>query len=167
VKEGFLYPATYVTWNDGVEFCRKLSEQEGVEFRLPTEAQWEYACRAGTTTIYSFGDDVLKLGQYAWYKKNTLDVGEIYAHRVGQKPPNPWGLYDMHGNVLELCQDWYRKYESPAVDDPAGPASGRVRVLRGGSFYFETDYCRSAIRLNWRPVNRSNDIGFRVLRTYN
>jgi len=90
-----------------VEFCRKLSKQEGVEYHLPTEAEWEYACRAGTTTDYSFGDDASQLGQYAWYDKNAWDAGEKYAHRVGQKLPNPWALYDMHGNASEWCQDCY------------------------------------------------------------
>ncbi|MCH7989078.1 MAG: formylglycine-generating enzyme family protein, partial [Planctomycetes bacterium] len=89
VQDGPDYPATYVSWNDAVEFCRKLSEQEGVEYRLPTEAQWEYACRAGTTTVYSFGDDAYKLGQHAWYAKNAWNIGEEYAHRIGQKLPNP------------------------------------------------------------------------------
>ena len=127
-QEGPDYAANYVSSNDAVEFCRKLSEQEGVEYRLPTEAQWEYACRAGTTTVFSFGDDVSKLGQHAWYKNNTLDLNKTYAHRVGQKLPNPWGLYDMHGNVWEWCQDWFASYGSEkAVSDPLGPAQGRAR----------------------------------------
>jgi formylglycine-generating enzyme required for sulfatase activity len=155
-----------VTWNDAVEFCRKLSEQEGVEYRLPTEAQWEYTCRAGTTTVYSYGDDESKLGEHAWYRTNAWDIGEKYAHGVGQKPPNPWGLYDMHGNVWEWCQDWYSKYEGAAVDDPAGPASGRVRVLRGGSFLYVTVDCRSAVRNSRQPDFHFVYIGFRVSRTY-
>jgi formylglycine-generating enzyme required for sulfatase activity len=98
VKEGPDYPAVWVTHDDAVEFFRKLSEQEDVEYRLPTEAEWESACRAGITTVFSFGDDASKLGQYAWYDENAWDIGEDYAHRVGQKQPKPWGLYDMHGN---------------------------------------------------------------------
>ena len=125
VKEGDDYPATNVGWEDAVEFCRKLSEKEGVEYRLPTEAEWEYACRAGTTTAYSFGDDESQLGEYAWIEENTVDVGEKYAHIVGQKKPNPWGLYDMHGNVFEWCQDWYGEYPSGAVTDPDWASLGR------------------------------------------
>ncbi len=94
LQEGLDYPATHVSWDDAVEFCRKLSENEGVEYRLPTEAQWEYACRAGTTTAYSFGDDASKLGQYGWYDMNTNK-----KHAVGQKRPNPWSLYDTHGKT--------------------------------------------------------------------
>jgi len=152
MKEGPDYAATYVSWNDAVEFCRKLSEQDGVEYRLPTEAQWEYTCRAGTTTTYSFGDDVSKLEEYAWYTKNALKIGQNYAHRVGQKQPNPWGLNDMHGNVLEWCQEEH------------GPGS---RVLRGGSFYLDSAGCRSAFRSFWRPDILLSIVGFRVSRTYN
>jgi formylglycine-generating enzyme required for sulfatase activity len=168
VKEGPDYPAVYVRHGDAVEFCRRLSEQEGVEYRLPTEAEWEYACRAGTTTAYSFGDDEAKLGQYAWYYKNTWDIGERYAHRVGQKQPNRWGLYDMHGNVWEWCQDWYGPYGSEkVVSDPLGPAQGYGRVLRGGSFYNPTSYVRSAYRVNNQPGYRLNvSFGFRAARTY-
>ncbi|MCH7688722.1 MAG: formylglycine-generating enzyme family protein, partial [Planctomycetes bacterium] len=168
VQDGPDYPATYVSWNDAVEFCRKLSEQEGVEYRLPTEAQWEYACRAGTTTVYSFGDDASKLGQHAWYRKNAWDIGEKYAHRVGQKLPNPWGLYDMHGNVWEWCQDWYAPYGSEkALSDPMGPAQGLGRLLRGGSFYSRSSDVRSANRNDALPANRVVDIGFRPSSTYN
>ncbi len=167
VQDGPDYPATHVTWNDAVEFCRKLSEQEDVEYRLPTEAQWEYACRAGTTTVYSFGDDQSKLGQYAWYKKNTLDIGEQYAHPVGQKLPNPWGLYDMHGNVFKWCQDWYAPYGSEkALSDPIGPAQGTRRVLRGGAFVGSARRARSASRYADVPGFRLYAYGFRPSRTY-
>jgi formylglycine-generating enzyme required for sulfatase activity len=100
-------PVERVSWNDAVEFCRKLSDEEGVEYRLPTEAEWEYACRAGTTTAYSFGNDVAQLGEYAWYADNS----ENTSHAVGEKKPNAWGLYDMHGNVWEWCQDWFGPYD--------------------------------------------------------
>jgi formylglycine-generating enzyme required for sulfatase activity len=151
-----------------VEFCRRLSKQEDVEYRLPTEAEWEYACRAGTTTAYSFGDDESKLGQYAWYRKNAWDIGEEYAHRVGQKLPNPWGLYDMHGNVWEWCQDWYGPYGSEkVVSDPMGPAQGEGRVLRGGSFSYLSSVVRSASRYYNLPVYRSDSLGFRAARTCN
>ena len=167
MKEGPDYAATYVSWNDAVEFCRKLSEQEGVKYRLPTEAQWEYTCRAGTTTAYSYGDDESKLGEHAWVPTNAWEIGEKYAHLVGQKRPNPWGLYDMHGNVWEWCQDWHGLYGSEkAVSDPGGPASGSRRVLRGGSFNNVTDNCRSAFRYGL-PDDHYYLIGFRVSRTYN
>jgi formylglycine-generating enzyme required for sulfatase activity len=166
--EGPDYPASFVIWDDAVAFCRKLSKQEGVEYRLPTEAEWEYACRAGTTTAYSFGDNESKLGQYAWYDKNAWDIDEAYAHRVGRKLPNPWGLYDMHGNVWEWCQDWYAPYGTEkTVSDPMGPARGTSRLLRGGSFFFQSSYVRSAFRYNNRPPTRYVVIGFRPSRTYN
>ena len=167
VKEGADYPAVYVSHDDAVEFCRRLSGQEGVEYRLPTEAEWEYACRAGTTTAYSFGDDEARLGQYAWYHTNAWDIGERYAHGVGQKLPNSWGLYAMHGNVWEWCQDWYAPYGSEkVVSDPVGPAQGEYRVLRGGSFNLQTSYVRSAYRFNYRPSYRVFSFGFRPSRTY-
>jgi len=150
-----------VKWDDAVEFCEKLSEKEGVEYRLPTEAEWEYACRAGTTTMYSFGDDVSQLGEYAWYGKNAIDV----AYIVGHKNPNPWGLYDMHGNVIEWCQDWLGKYPSGDVTDPVGPASGSYRVFRGGSSADNAWDCRSAYRFRPTPSYRDDGPGFRVLRS--
>jgi formylglycine-generating enzyme required for sulfatase activity len=167
VKEGADYPASYVTRDRAVEFCRRLSKQEGVEYRLPTEAEWEYACRAGTTTAYSFGDDRAKLGQYAWYEKNAWDIGEKYAHGVGQKLPNRWGLYDMHGNVWEWCQDWYGPYGSDkVVSDPVGPAQGDRRVLRGGSFNAHSSLVRSAYRNYLQPGYPYYLSGFRAARTY-
>jgi formylglycine-generating enzyme required for sulfatase activity len=151
-----------MSWNDAVEFCRKLSDEEGAEYRLPTEAEWEYACRAGTTTAYSFGDDTSQLGQYAWYRDNSSDI----THPVGEKPPNAWGLYNMHGNVHEWCLDWIGRYGSENVlIDPTGPASGRHRVLRGGSFDTQPRIVRAASRNNNLPVNRTIDTGFRLART--
>jgi formylglycine-generating enzyme required for sulfatase activity len=166
VKEGADYPAVYVNHDDAAEFCRRLSGQEGVEYRLPTEAEWEYACRAGTTTAYSSGDDESKLGQHAWYYRNAWLIDEKYAHRVGQKLPNPWGLYDLHGNVHEWCQDWYGPYGSQQVaSDPMGPTEGDRRVLRGGSIGSLSSFVRSASRFYGLPANRDN-LGFRVARTY-
>ena len=155
-KTGPDFPAVNVSHDDAVEFCKKLSKQEGVEYRLPTEAEWEYACRAGTTTASSFGDDASKLGQYAWYKESAWDIGEKYAHRVGRKLANPWGLYDMHGNVWE----W-------VVSDPMGPAQGTRRLLRGGAFNTQPSYVRSANRTYYQPAHRTLNLGFRVARTYN
>ncbi|MFM7921494.1 MAG: formylglycine-generating enzyme family protein, partial [Planctomycetaceae bacterium] len=124
VREGDDYPAVYVSWDDAVEFCKKLSAMEGKVYRLPTEAEWEYACRGGTKTAFSFGNDEAELGKYAWFDGNTWDINEKYAHRVAQKLPNPFGLYDMHGNVYEWCSDWYGDYPSTPLTDPRGPGSG-------------------------------------------
>ena len=136
VKEGPDYPAVYVSWDDAVAYCKKLSEKEGKTYRLPTEAQWEYACRAGTETAWSFGNDEKALGDYAWYEENAFSAGEQYAHQVGLKKPNAFGLYDMHGNVWEWCHDYYGEdyYQQSPEKDPTGPASGSSRVLRGGSW---------------------------------
>ena len=167
VEEGKDYAATYVTWDDAQEFCRTLSEKERSTYRLPTEAEWEYACRAGTTTVYHFGDDASRLGDYAWFGDNACDVDEKYAHRVGQKNPNPFGLYDMHGNLWEWCHDWYDKdyYAGSPLDDPTGPSGGSTRVIRGGNWWLGAGSCRSAYRYGYSPEFRSNDLGFRVARS--
>ena len=155
-------PVEQVSWNDAVEFCRKLSEQEGVEYRLPTEAEWEYACRAGTTTKYSFGDIESELADYAWYDENSGDT----THPVGSKKPNAWGLYDMHGNVWEWCEDWYESYPSGSLTDPTGASSGSDRVYRGGCWSIQLPiYCRSAFRYRDSPDDRIRNLGFRVLRS--
>jgi len=156
-------PVENVSWNDAVEFCRRLSElpaekAAGNVYRLPTEAEWEYACRAGTKTAYSFGDDASDLGDYAWYYENSGNKTDP----VGGKQPNAWGLHDMHGNVWEWCQDWYRDYPSGAVTDPAGPADGWYRVNRGGGWRDGAEYCRSAYRNGPDPSDRFSDFGFRV-----
>jgi formylglycine-generating enzyme required for sulfatase activity/serine/threonine protein kinase len=161
-------PVGNVSWDDAVEFCRKLSalpaeKSAGYVYRLPTEAEWEYACRAGTTTAYSFGDNDSELGKYAWFDDNSGDT----THPVGGKKPNPWGLYDMHGNVWEWCQDCDGDYPSGAVTDPTGAASGDRRVLRGGSFNAPTSIVRSAFRVITQPDNRNYIVGFRPARTYN
>ena len=155
-------PVNSVSWKDAVEFCRKLSElpeeqASGFVYRLPTEAEWEYACRAGTTTTFSFGDDEILLDDYAWHS-------DTFLHPVGQKKPNPWGLYDMHGNVWEWCQDWYGSYPSGSVTDPAGPESGSNRVFRGASVGSRVDVHRSAYREKYGPDHRTSGLGFRVVR---
>ena len=159
-------PVEQVIWNDAVEFCRKLSDlpsekSRGYVYRLPTEAEWEYACRAGTTTKYSFGDSKSELGGYAWYDENSGGR----THPVGEKKPNGWGLYDMHGNVWEWCQDWHDDYPSGSATDPTGAASGSLRVSRGGSWFNSSGLCRSAIRGWSTPDDRFNSLGFRVLRS--
>jgi formylglycine-generating enzyme required for sulfatase activity len=156
-------PVETLSWDDAVEFCRRLSElpaekAAGNVYRLPTEAEWEYACRAGTTTKYSFGDDESELGDYAWYGVNS----DQKTHPVGSKKPNAWGLYDMYGNVWEWCQDWYGDYPSVSVTDPSGATSGSYRVGRGGGWFNTAGYCRSAYRNRCYPSGRRNDYGFRV-----
>jgi superfamily II DNA or RNA helicase/formylglycine-generating enzyme required for sulfatase activity/5-methylcytosine-specific restriction endonuclease McrA len=161
--EGDNNPVDWVTWKDAELFCRELSarpeeQAAGRVYRLPTEAEWEYACRAGTTTAYSFGDDRSQLRNFAWYEVNA----ERRHHPVGQKKPNPWGLYDMHGNVCEWCQDWYGDYPSGSTTDPTGAASGSNRVSRGGSWGSVAENCRSADRYRRRPSICYDDYGFRV-----
>jgi len=173
-------PATYVSWDDAKEFCEKLTVIErksgklsaDEEYRLPTEAEWEYACRAGTKTAFSFGNaafsfgnDLNQLGQYGWFDDNAKNVPEQYAHEVGLKKPNPWGLHDMHGNVKEWCSDWYGEKLSGGTD-PVGPNGGLLRVLRGGGWWNSPDWCRSANRNDNRPPSgRGLDLGFRVARS--
>lgn len=152
-------PVEQVSWNDAVEFCRKLSELReentaGHVYRLPTEAEWEYACRSGTSTSYSFGNDKSELGEYAWYKDNS---GEK-THPVGKKKPNAWGLYDMHGNVFEWCQDYYGQPSTDPATDPMGPKSGSDRVFRGGAattYPPTAAFRRAAAATSRRPVAAS------------
>jgi formylglycine-generating enzyme required for sulfatase activity len=154
------HPVVWVTRNDAVAFCEWLSKKEGKEYRLPSEAQWEYACRAGSMTRYSFGDSENELGVYAWYNNQ----GGIGTHPVGSKRPNAWRLYDMHGNVWQWCADWYTSeyYAASPADDPQGPDSGLPRVLRGGGWDGGAGDCRSASRIHFSPGDRSYDLGFRV-----
>jgi formylglycine-generating enzyme required for sulfatase activity len=150
--KGAQNPVESVSWDDAVAFCKKV----GV--RLPTEAEWEYACRAGTTTKYSSGDSDSDLDGVAWYTINSRNT----THPGGQKQANAWGLYDMHGNVWEWCADWYGSYPSGEATNPAGSSSGTARVLRGGSWCFYPGFCRSAIRGWYYPGNRDVSVGFRV-----
>ncbi len=161
-------PVDNVSWNDARQFCDRLSElpkekAKGHVYRLPTEAQWEYACRAGTTTWFYFGNDLRRLGQYAWF---THNCGAM-THPVGQKMPNAWGLFDLHGNVWEWCADWIAQdyyARSPRVD-PSGPPSGTYRVLRGGSWLSKDPrFLRSAFR-PMHPLDPRPDYGLRVVMT--
>jgi len=155
-------PVEMVSWNDATEFCKKLSEKTRQAVRLPTESEWEYACRAGSKTAFCFGDDNEGLGNYAWYSANSGGG----PHPVGQKKPNTWGLYDMHGNVSEWCADWYGDYPAVAVTDPQGPASGDYRVLRGGSWKVGPGVCSSDYRGLCNGLGgayRSPNDGFRVV----
>ena len=150
VMEGDDYPAVYVSWDDAMEFCKKLSDIEGKTYRLPTEEEWEYACCGETNTSYHFGEDATELGKYAWFRENTQDIDEKYAHRVAQKEPNQFGLYDMHGNVWEWCGDSRNKYS---------------RVLRGGSWNYISDVCSAWFRVYDAPEVRDYDFGFRLAST--
>jgi len=154
-------PVENVSWDDAMAYCRKLTEREraagrlaaGYAYTLPTEAQWEYACRAGTTGAYA-GD----LGSMAWYGENSGNK----THAVATKRANAWGLYDMHGNVWEWCSDWYGSYASGRVVDPTGARSGPRRVSRGGSWSNDASYCRSAYRVRFTPGYRRDLLGFRL-----
>ena len=156
-------PVETVSWDDCQQFLTKLNAKigtQGGKFALPTEAQWEYACRAGSTTRYCFGDDDAKLGEYAWYDANSGNR----THPVGEKKPNAWGLYDMHGNVFEWCQDWCdgNYYASSPTNDPTGPATGTDRAGRGGSWKLFAGFSRSAYRFSHLPEGRAFSLGFRV-----
>jgi len=165
VRENPSHPAVYISWNHVQEFIQRLNAAAGEQiYRLPTEAEWEYACRAGTTTRWSFGDYEGLVGEYAWYTVNAYRVGEKYAHAVGTKLPNPWGLHDMHGNVWEWVQDWWGSYTSGSQVDPTGPATGVRRVMRGGDFSGHARGARSANRSHAEPPARYRGIGARLLR---
>jgi len=157
------HPVVNLTWNDMTAFGQWLSEKEGETSQLPSEVQWEYACRAGTTTNWYSGDDERALKEHGWLSDNA----ETKSHPVGQKSPNAWGLYDMHGNVWEGCQDWWgaRYYAMSPLDDPMGPLEGSLRVYRGGSRREVTSSVRTSLRGAFEPELRWDDVGFRLART--
>ena len=162
-------PVDTVSWIDATNYCGRLTQRERAAgripinslYRLPTEAEWEYACRAWTSTRYSHGDDpaYAASADYAWYDANSGAM----THPVGQKLPNPWGLHDMHGNVAEWCQDWYKAYPGGIALDPQGPATGSARAVRGGLWYRPATYCRSAFRIGFAVGAKTDGIGFRVV----
>jgi len=166
VKDAKL-PVHSVTWFEAKEFCERLSAMEGKRYRLPTEAEWEYACRAGTTTTFSFGDSAARLSRYGWYNGNARGRPQPVAGKL----PNPWGFYDMHGNVAEWCEDWFAwRYPLEKQIDPTGPNAtgtgplGSVgRVVRGGRHDFYAEICRSAARDDKPPNARYVSVGFRVV----
>ena len=162
-SKGAKNPVERVSWDDASEFCGELSARAGVQVRLPTEAEWEYACRAGSAGKYCFGDDESKLGEYAWYYDNAYDVEKRQPQQVGGKKPNGWGLYDMHGNVEEWCRDGWGWYTDAPVEDPSGPRAGEDRMLRGGDWILLAKYCRSAERRTCLQSASFWFLGFRVV----
>ena len=155
---GAKLPVTDVSWEECQEFIKKLNAKTDGGYRLPTESEWEYACRAGTTTAYSFGDKITPKDV------NYEDAKIAKPVAVGSYKPNAFGLYDMHGNVWEWCEDWYGEYPF-AVTDPKGPATGEYRVLRVGSFYFNVSLSRSSLRFRYKQTVRNFNFGFRLART--
>ena len=155
-------PVEMVSWDEATLFCSNLSQlpaenASGRTYRLPSEAEWEYACRAISTTAYSFGDT--PIGNYAWFDEHRFSI----PHPVGENKANRWGLFDMHGNVSEWCQDWYGSYPLGEATDPIGPIQGEERIMRGGCLYYTPAQCRSAYRESAKPkLARSSSVGFRV-----
>ncbi|CAA6827096.1 MAG: Serine/threonine kinase [uncultured Sulfurovum sp.] len=158
---GVNVPIRRLTWLSAVAYCKWLSEREGKRFRLPTEAEWEYACRAGSNSKYCFGDDISELGDYAWYKENSEKV----THDVASKKANAWGLYDMHGNIWEWCVDRYAENYEKASNDgsPYMVRSEKGIVLRGGSWSAQPDNLRSSTRINLGASSRNYFVGFRIV----
>jgi sulfatase modifying factor 1 len=178
------HPVVNVSWNDAAAFCAWLSRVDGHPYRLPSEAEWEYACRAGTVTKYSSGDNPESLTAIGNVADGTAKAkhprmawaiaardGFIYTAPAGKFRSNAFGLYDMHGNVMEWCQDWYdlQYYNRSPIDNPPGPSRAESRrlfnrVIRGGSWYNDLLYCRSAVRFGYPPAHRNFYVGFRVAR---
>lgn len=166
VRSGPDYPAVYVNWGDAKAFCRALSAKEGRTYRLPSDAEREYAARAGSTGEWCFGSEDNQLINYAWFWRNAWGVDDKYAHLVATRQPNAWGLFDMHGNVWEWCEDvWYKNYMGAPNDGSARVSGGNrsMRVIRGGSFKINADSTRSAYRATATPDERRSDQGFRVV----
>ena len=167
-------PVSRISWHDCLRFIKKLNSISQGSYRLPTEAEWEYACRAGSVTAYSWGNTIDC--EKAMYENNSLKAGDCidYVEKremivnspapVKSYPPNAWGLYDMHGNLWEWCQDWFGEYSTDAIKDPAGPYSGIKRIRRGGSWYKHGQSCRSANRNFGHPSIKLRTTGFRLVR---
>ena len=159
-------PVERLSYFQAVAYCSAVTKREqeagrlppGYAYRLPTEAEWEYACRAGTTNLFSFGDDSGTADQFAW----TLENSEGTTHPVGLKRPNPWGLYDMHGNVWEWCLDWFAPYPAAPLTDPTGPASNKFKVFKGGGWNQEIEFARSVNRFMMAPSSGIYFVGLRV-----
>ena len=169
IQSGLSYPATHISWEDTQAFIDALNQESSEwKYRLPTEAEWEYACRAEGLNRWSFGGDSNQLGDYAWYQANSSRAHardpSFHAHAVGTRRANRWGLFDMHGNVWEWVQDWYGLYDNSDISDPKGPDEGDRRVIRGGSFESEAEDTRAATRDKTFPDYTHPDIGFRLVR---
>jgi formylglycine-generating enzyme required for sulfatase activity len=159
-------PVEKVSHVDAIAYCAALTQREresgrlppGYEYRLPTEAEWEYACRAGSTNFFSFGHDATDADQYAWTEENS----QARPHPVGQKRPNAWGLHDMHGNVWEWSQDWFAPYPPGDLTDPVGPTQGELKVFRGGGWNQAAKFARCSNRFMMAPAMGIHFVGFRV-----
>src|SRR5262249_718021 len=155
-----------LTYFDAVAYCQELTKREkkaghlptSYEYRLPSEAEWEYACRAGITNLFSFGDSATEAGQYAW----PMEKRDTSTHPMGRKRPNPWGLYDMHGNVWEWCSDWFAPYPAMPLTNPTGAPSSKYKVFRGGGWNQAIEFARCANRFMMSPSNGIHFVGFRV-----
>lgn len=160
-------PVEKITFQDASNYCATLTQQErqagrlpaDYEYRLPSEAEWEYACRAGSTNHFSFGDDPGIADQYAWTAENS----DATTHPVGLKRPNAWGLHDMHGNVWEWCSDWFEPYPAAPLTDPVGPPSSKYKVFKGGGWNQDLPYARASSRFMMSPSNGIHFVGVRVL----
>jgi formylglycine-generating enzyme required for sulfatase activity len=159
-------PIEKLSFFDAVAYCQELTRRErqaghlppDYEYRLPSEAEWEYACRAGSTNFFSFGDSSTNADQYAW----TLENSDATTHPVGQKRPNAWGFYDMHGNVWEWCSDWFAPYPATALTNPLGAVSSKFKVFRGGGWNQAIEFARASNRFMMSPSNGIHFVGFRV-----
>jgi formylglycine-generating enzyme required for sulfatase activity len=160
-------PIDNISWQDATNFCALLTARDRLSgrisatsvYRLPTEAEWEYVARAGTSTAYTFGDDAANLGQYAWFTDNSGTM----PHPTGQKLANPWGVYDMYGNTWEFCSDWFGNYPGGSVTDPQGAATGTRKIVRGGSWFRSPESLRSGKRAVLPPEGHNGDVGFRIV----
>jgi formylglycine-generating enzyme required for sulfatase activity len=160
-------PVEKVKFTEAQAYCAILTKREmeaghlqaSYSYRLPTEAEWEYACHAGTTNLFSFGDDAKDADQYVWYLENSDGT----THPVGQKKPNPWGLYDMHGNVWEWCNDWFERFPQKDLQDPVGPATSKFKVFHGGSWNHAIEFARCGNRFMMAPDSGVHFVGFRLV----
>lgn len=159
-------PVEKVTFFDASNYCATVTQRErkagrlpaGYEYRLPSEGEWEYACRAGATNLYSFGDDAGVAEQFAWTAENS----DAATHPVGLKRPNAWGLYDTHGNIWEWCSDWFEAYPAAPLTDPVGPATSKYKLFKGGGWNQDLEYGRASSRFMMSPSNGIHFVGFRL-----
>lgn len=159
-------PVDKVSFFDATNYCWAITRRErdagrlsaGYEYRLPSEAEWEYACRAGSTNLFNFGNDATHSGAFAWTAENS----DASTHPVGLKRPNAWGLHDTHGNVWEWCSDWFEPYPAVALTDPVGPAASKYKLFKGGGWNQDAEYARASSRFMMSPSNGIHFVGFRI-----